>query len=134
MPLSDFFKKNKKAIPQTQGKEVAEARLQLKEAERQGQKEPVKDASGVIMVPYTSEKGSQSQQKGEYVFKVFSSATKLTVKSAVSKMYGVNAQKVRIINVKPRKVRVGKFQGLKPGFKKAIVTLLKGQKIDSLSA
>jgi large subunit ribosomal protein L23 len=49
-------------------------------------------------------------------------------------MYGVNALKVRIINVKPRKVRVGRFQGTSPGFKKAIVKLQKGQKIDSLSA
>ena len=49
-------------------------------------------------------------------------------------MYGVKVKKVRIINVRPRKVRVGKFQGEKPGFKKAIVCLVNGQKIDSLSA
>lgn len=110
-----------------------------KEAERQGPNPPevkkvVKDVSGVIVAPYTSEKGSQSMQHGEYVFKVSSSATKLTIKSAVSRMYGVEATKVRIINVRPRKVRVGKFQGTKPGFKKAIVLLASGQKIDSLGA
>mgnify|MGYP001598230414 FL=1 len=81
-----------------------------------------------------SEKASQFQQNNEYVFEVLSSATKLTVRDAVERTYGVNASKVRIINVKPRKVRVGKFQGKKPGFKKAIVKLKIGQKIDSLPA
>ena len=105
-----------------------------KEAERQAQKEPLKDSSGIILRPYTSEKANQFQQNQEYVFEVFSGATKPMIRDAVSRTYGVQAQKVRIMNVKPRKVRVGKFQGTKPGFKKAIVKLAKGQKIDSLSA
>lgn len=125
MPLFNPFKKKEK---------VAEARLQPKEAELQRLKEPIKDSSGIILRPHVSEKASQFQQNNEYVFEVLSSATKLTVRDAVERTYGVNASKVRIINVKPRKVRLGRFQGTKPGFKKAIVKLKIGQKIDSLSA
>ena len=124
MPLFNPFKKKEK---------VAEARLQPKEAELQRLKEPIKDSSGIILRPHVSEKASQFQQNNEYVFEVLTCATKLMIRNAVLRTYGVNAQKVRIINVKPRKVRVGRFQGKKPGFKKAIVKLKIGQKIDSSS-
>ncbi|TSC56331.1 MAG: large subunit ribosomal protein L23 [Parcubacteria group bacterium Greene0714_21] len=124
MPFFNPFQKNKK---------VAEARLQPKEAELPREKKLVKDPSGVILRPHVSEKASQSQENNEYVFEVLSSATKLIVRDAVKRTYGVDASKVRIINVKPRKVRLGRFQGTKPGFKKAIIKLKIGQKIDSLS-
>ena len=119
MPLFDVFKKKK--IVQAPKQEVKKEIVQ-------------KDPSGIILKPYASEKAGFHQQNNEYVFEVYSLATKLMIRNAVSRMYGVNAQKVRIINVKPRKVRVGKFQGKKPGFKKAIVKLKIGQKIDSLPA
>jgi large subunit ribosomal protein L23 len=125
MPFFNPFKKNEK---------VAEARPQPKEAELPREKKPLKYQSGIILRPHVSEKASQFQENNEYVFEVSSLATKLMIRNAVSRTYGVNASKVRIINVKPKKVRVGRFQGTKPGFKKAIVKLQKGQKIDSLSA
>lgn len=130
MPLFNLFQK-KEAKPQRLKKPVKES---LKEPVKESVKEPVKDSSGIILRPHVSEKASKFQENNEYVFEVFSAATKLMIRDAVSRTYGVNASKVRIINVKPRKVRVGRFQGTKPGFKKAIVKLKIGQKIDSLSA
>jgi large subunit ribosomal protein L23 len=112
------------------GKKKEEQTPQQKEAKAAPAQ---KDPSGIILNPYLSEKASMLQQDNQYVFEVFSGATKPMIRNAVSKMYGVNAQKVRIIHVGPAKVRVGRFQGTKPGFKKAIVKLAKGQKIDSLS-
>lgn len=138
MPLFNLFKK-KEGEPQRLKESVKEpvkerVKESVKEPMKESVKEPVKDASGIILRSHVSEKASSLQQNNEYVFEVFSSATKLMVRDALERTYGVNAQKVRIINVKPRKVRVGKFQGTKPGFKKAIVGLRKGEKIDSLSA
>ena len=131
MPFFDRFKKKEEQTPQQ--KEAKAAPAQKAAVEPQAKAMAKKDPSGIILNPYLSEKASMLQQDNQYVFEVFSGATKPMIRNAVSKMYGVNAQKVRIIHVGPAKVRVGRFQGTKPGFKKAIVKLAKGQKIDSLS-
>ena len=131
MPLLGLFKKKQKIVEPQKEKLLVKGPT-LAKAARVGPLQ--KDVSGTILRPHVSEKASQFQQNNEYVFEVLSSATKLTVRDAVERTYGVNASKVRIINVKPRKVRLGRFQGTKPGFKKAIVKLKIGQKIDSLSA
>lgn len=127
MPLFNLFKK-KEAELQPLKDPVKES---VKDSVKERVKEPVKDSSGIILKPHVSEKASKFQQENEYVFEVYPLATKPMIRNAVFSTYGVNAQKVRIINVKPRKVRVGRFQGTKPGFKKAIVKLQKGQKMDS---
>lgn len=136
MPLFDIFKKKHKAVEPQLKEELLNKGETLTKVARVSplQKESIKDPAGIILKPHVSEKASQFQENNEYVFEVLTWATKLMVRDALERTYGVNASKVRIINVKPRKVRVGRFQGTKPGFKKAIVKLKIGQKIDSLSA
>ncbi len=67
---------------------------------------------------------------GQYVFKVSGSANKIDVAREVSKAYKVKVVSVNLINVKGKERRVGRTIGFKPGYKKAIVKLAKGQTIE----
>ena len=73
----------------------------------------------------------------KYVFKVSFDANKTEIKKAIEKMYNVKVEKVNIIHIPGKKRRLGRIEGwrkgLKRGFKKAIVTLRKGDKIEVLS-
>jgi large subunit ribosomal protein L23 len=80
--------------------------------------------------PLISEKATMLENEHKYVFKVFKNANKITIKKAIEDIYNVTVVGVNIINIKRRKRRLGKTKGWKPGYKKAIVSLKKGQKIE----
>ena len=83
-----------------------------------------------IISPIVTEKGTFLSEKNKVVFKVNIKATKLSVKKNIEKIFKVNVVKVNIIKIKNRiKLKNGRKTKL-PGFKKAIVTLKKGQNID----
>ncbi len=84
----------------------------------------------IIKKPIITEKASDLSGLGKYVFMVKTSATKNEVKKAVKEIYRVDAAEVNIVNLpaKPRSYRGRKHA--KPGYKKAVVTLKQGQKID----
>ncbi len=87
----------------------------------------------VLKRPVVTEK---SQYQGEmyepqYTFSVDRRANKQLVKAAVEKIFDVEVLQVRIINVKPKSGRYGRRVVIrKPGWKKAIVTLAAGQRIE----
>ena len=83
-----------------------------------------------ILNPVITEKATNLSEMNKIVFKVANSANKKTVKKSIEKIFKVDVVKVNIINkqtrlktVRGRKIKV-------QGFKKAIVTLKKGQNID----
>ena len=83
-----------------------------------------------IVSPLITEKSTNLSAQNKVVFKVADSANKKSIKKRVEKIFKVNVTKINIINKKSkiknsrgRKVRVS-------GFKKAIVTIKKGQNID----
>lgn len=80
-----------------------------------------------IKQPHITEKATALSDKKQYVFRVETSATKPQVKRAVEKLYGVKVVSVRIISVPGKSKRLGRTQGFRPGFKKAIVTLKEGK-------
>ena len=83
-----------------------------------------------IISPIVTEKSTNISDQNKIVFKVNSKANKKNLKSNIEKIFKVNVIKVNIINKKTRtKVTRGKKVKV-PGFKKAIVTLKKGQNID----
>lgn len=85
-----------------------------------------------IVRPVVTEKTSAAYQaKGEYVFEVASDATKPAIRQAIEQLFGVKVTGVWTSNVrgKPRR-SMGKTSGLRPSWKKAIVTLQAGDKID----
>lgn len=85
---------------------------------------------GVLAGSHMTEKTTEGAQRGVYVFRVLPRANKIRVRAAVEREYGVAVSAVRMINAKEKARVRGRIVGWKPGFKKAMVTLKKGQKIE----
>lgn len=86
---------------------------------------------GIIKRPVISEKGTlQSENLGVYAFEVKGCANKNQIKQAVEKLFNVNVLSVRTMNVHGKTKRVGRFVTKRSNWKKASVTLKKGQKIE----
>jgi large subunit ribosomal protein L23 len=84
----------------------------------------------IILAPHMSEKAAiAAEKRREYVFEVVKDATKPEVKGAVELLFKAQVESVRILNVKTKPKRFGNVQGRSKGWKKAYVTLLKGQEI-----
>lgn len=113
---------------------------QVKENEKEQTQEPKKGVGlpqgkdpfvyKTIERPMVTERAVNLSHGGRYVFKVFPRANKVEVARAVEKLYGVKVREVKIINVISKKRQLGRFEGQRPGFKKAIVSLAKGQTIE----
>ena len=83
--------------------------------------------------PIISEKGTILEEKGKYLFKIFPEANKNNIKRAVEELYRVKVKKINIIKIPAKKIRMGRTEGEKKGYKKAIITLEKGQKLEVVS-
>jgi large subunit ribosomal protein L23 len=135
MALKDIFKKKDKEQKDVNkdNNVVVEKDKELKN-EKKDRKSTVSDrvfvAPFVMKEPHITEKASDLTNYNQYVFKVYKNANKTEIKKAVEQVYKVNVVDVKIINVKEKKRRLGRFEGVKPGFKKAIVKLKEGQKIE----
>ena len=83
-----------------------------------------------ILAPIVTEKSTNLSEQNKIVFKVPAKANKNNLKTNIEKIFKVNVTKINIINKQTRtKVTRGKKVKVK-GFKKAIITLKKGQNID----
>lgn len=84
----------------------------------------------IIIEPIITEKSQILKERNEYTFKVNKKATKPQIKEAVERLFNVKVKKVKVINKKPKRKFLARKEGKKSGFKKAIVTLEKGFKIE----
>lgn len=84
----------------------------------------------LIKKPIVAEKATDLAKLGKYVFMVSRNAKKPEVKKAIREIYKVDPVSVNIVNHHPKRKRVGNFKGRQVGYKKAIVTLKEGQKIE----
>ena len=83
-----------------------------------------------IISPIITEKATILSEQNKTVFKVHAKANKKIIKRNIEKLFKVNVVKVNIINQKTKlKMRQGK-KSYKRGYKKAVITLKKGQSID----
>ena len=83
-----------------------------------------------ILSPLVTEKTTNLSEQNKVVFKVPSSANKKNLKSNIEKIFKVNVTKINIIN-KQNRIKVARGKKVKvQGYKKAIITLKKGQNID----
>ena len=83
-----------------------------------------------ILSPLVTEKSTNLSEINKVVFKVNSSADKKSIKKSIEKIFKVNVIKINIIN-KQRRIKIVKGKKVKVrGYKKAIITLKKGQNID----
>lgn len=85
----------------------------------------------IIKAPVITEKSSNiASDDRKYVFKVDAKANKSQIKDAIEKIFKVKVESVNTVNVHPKKKRVGRYSGMTNKYKKAIVTLVNGNKID----
>ena len=82
-----------------------------------------------IIAPHITEKATNISEQNKIVFKVHYKANKINLKKNIEKIFKVNVTKINIIN-KRSKIKITRGRKVKvAGFKKAIVTLKKGQNI-----
>jgi len=83
-----------------------------------------------ILSPLVTEKSTNLSELNKVVFKVNSLADKKSIKKSIEKIFKVNVIKINIIN-KQRRIKIARGKKAKVrGYKKAIITLKKGQNID----
>ena len=83
-----------------------------------------------VISPNITEKSTSLSEFNKVVFKVHKGASKNSIKKSIEKIFKVNVVKVNTINLKGKTKLVRNKKSYKPGYKKAIVTLKKGQNID----
>ena len=83
-----------------------------------------------ILSPLVTEKSTNMSDQNKIIFKVPSKANKIILKKNIEKIFKVNVTKINIINKQPRKKTVRGKKVKVSGYKKAIITLKKGQNID----
>jgi large subunit ribosomal protein L23 len=84
----------------------------------------------VIRQPLVTEKGTYLAAEHKYAFKVDHLANKTQIKQAVEKTFNVKVLGVNVMNVRGKQRRWGRRTTLRPTWKKAIVTLAPGDKIE----
>ena len=91
----------------------------------------MKNIYEVLQGPLLTEKGTLLKEKDNKVlFKVSKNANKIEIKNAVESIFKVKVDCVTTMNYKGKKKRMGKYEGRRSDWKKAIVTLKEGEKLD----
>jgi large subunit ribosomal protein L23 len=147
MPLLDIFKKKKKeAKPEKrpikkpakkpEKPEAVEKPKEIKGEVKVPRQVPKKIVPGeayrVLKTPQVTEKATGLVGQNQYVFKVWPRVNKVEIKKAVEDLYGVDVISVKIIKVPRKRRRLGRIFGWRRGYKKAIVRIKEGQKIEVL--
>ncbi len=91
----------------------------------------MRDPKQVIVRPVVTERSTQlADDRGAYTFIVNKDANKIEIKKAVETLFDVKVKDVRTANYRGKWRRVGQAYGQKAAYKKAVVTLAEGQRID----
>lgn len=140
MALLDFLKRKKeteKAREKKTGKKIDEKSGEVKvEKKSEGVWLP-KKAEGfsysIIKTPHISEKATDlAEKENQYVFEVLNNSNKVEIKKAVEGVYGVKVLGVNIIKIPHKKRRIGRTQGFRKAYTKAVIKLKEGDKIEIL--
>ena len=139
MAIFDFFKnKNKKSSERAKSRREqsfdkkekpfepkAETSSGLAEKNENSQK-----AFHIIYSPHVTEKSSRLSESGAYTFRISDKSNKTQIAEAIEELYGVNVIKVNIISARTKKRFSRGKVGERSGYKKAVVVLAKGEKIE----
>lgn len=91
----------------------------------------MKDLSKVIVRPLITERGTDNREAfNQYAFQVAVAANKLEIRQAVEHFFGVKVTAVRTMNYRGKIKRMGRHEGKRADWKKAVVTLAKDDTID----
>lgn len=144
MALFDIFKKKKKEVkkkPASAPKGLRRGEERKKEAKEVVKERPIAPAKPkkvsvaayrILKWPHVTEKATDLTNANQYVFNVYKGANKTEIKKTVEDVYGVKVIAVRIIKIPRKQRRLGRIQGWRQGYKKAIIRLAEGQKIEIL--
>lgn len=141
MSLFDRFKKNKedlgkgsvaKQVKPVEKKEAKKAPAKAKAAKKEKKvASPIsKMATRILIAPLASEKSARLSDRGVVVFKVARDANKNNVREAFREMYKVTPVRVNIIRMRGKAMRFGRTRGRTQDYKKALVTLPEGTRIN----
>ena len=89
-----------------------------------------RNPNSIIRRPIITERASELQESGKYVFEVRGDANKIEIRQAAKQMFDVDVLKVNTTSVKGKLKRLGRFEGRKATWKKAVITLAEGQSIE----
>lgn len=121
--------KKEKAEEKTSG--VQTEKKAEKKVEKKGARAEIsKVTKDIILEPWITEKSHTQMAANKYIFRVHLGADKKKIRNAVQAMYNIKVIDVNIINIPPKKRVYGRHTGVKAGYKKAIVTLKEGDKIE----
>jgi len=154
MALLDFLKNKKSAEKSSaSAKASADKKKPVKKAEKVSvvkteakkieKAEPIAKTASVksknskfsyeaIKQPHISEKASYLSEKDQYTFEVLPDYNKKEIKDAVEGIYKVDVLSVNVIKIPSKKRRLGKTEGFRKAYKKAIIKIKEGQKIEIL--
>ncbi len=94
----------------------------------------MRPAHEIILRPVVTEKSVLARTRSRYTFKVAKDASKPVITQAIEEFFKVNVLSVHTIAVPGKRRRHGRHVGMGSGWKKAVVTLKAGQKIEMLEA
>ncbi len=122
-----------KLFTKTKKEEAKESIKEEKKEEKEAEvpKKQIILESKILISPHTAEKALMGQKLNQYIFKVSQKTNKISVAKEIKRVYNVKVIKVNIVNIPKKARRVGRTQGFKAGYKKAIVTLAPGQTIEA---
>ena len=84
----------------------------------------------ILVRPIITEKNTMLNDQGKYTFEVLQDANKIEIKRAVDEIFNVGVTGVNVVNVTGKLRRMGRHSGMTRSWKKAIVTLAPGQRIE----
>jgi large subunit ribosomal protein L23 len=93
----------------------------------------VTEPTRVVLSQVVTEKAERLKaERSRYTFRVAATANKIEVRDAVQRLFKVHVREVRVMNYLGKSRRMGRFSGRRPDWKKAVVTLKQGERIESL--
>jgi large subunit ribosomal protein L23 len=91
----------------------------------------MKEAQKIIRRPMITEKSTRQKEEGrQYVFEVDRDANKIEIQTAIERLFKVKVLQVRTCNILGKMKRLGRRSGKRADWKKAVVTLKEGDRID----
>ena len=86
----------------------------------------------VVKQPHISEKATYLAEKNQYIFEISPNYNKKEIKKSVEGIYGVDVLSVNIVKIPAKRRRIGRTEGFRKGYVKAIIKIKEGQKIEIL--
>jgi large subunit ribosomal protein L23 len=91
----------------------------------------MKNIYAIVRGPLLTEKGTLlKERENKVLFRVAKGANKIEIKNAIERMFKVKVERVATMNCLGKTKRMGRYEGKRPDWKKAVVTLKEGEKLD----